>query len=336
MRRKFVQAVRVALPLFVFLCACTAFKCGSKPDAAKSAATTTSDVTPASPEGTVATLRREFGKDFPIPVGEKHEFEVRYKRFPINATVGIITFEYAGQISGEEAGAKYRDLKEDFKPDPAEKFHFFRASAISKGILVAIAGVDVKDRFETLIDERDFSARLSFKEVQEGKKHLTQTSVHDQARQSIKYQVNDLTKPQSSPRVQMVERKEGTVDVLTAFYLARLQKLKEGQILRFPVNDDEKVYDFDIVVGKREQLSTDCGKVKTIRLEPKLFGPGKFFNRTGEMTMWVSDDGKHVPLRLVAKTSSGTLTAKLLNFKKNCNITEPDPESGEKKPATEK
>jgi hypothetical protein len=336
MRRKFVQVVRVAITLFVLLCAVTAFKCGSKPDAAKPVAATTSDVSPAPPEGALATLRREFGKDFPIPAGEKHEYEIRYARFPLYATVGIITFEYAGQMSREQAGAKYGDLNVNFKPDPAERFHFFRASAISKGILVAIAGVDVKDRFETLIDERDFSARLSFKEIQEGKKRLTQTSVHDQAQQSIKYQVNDLTKPQSSPRVQMVERKEGTVDLLTSFYLVRLQKLKEGQILRFPVNDDEKVYDFDIIVGKREKLSTDCGKMKTIRLEPKIFGPGKFFNRAGEMTMWVSDDDKHVPLRLVAKTSAGTLTAKLLNFKKNCNIIEPDPESGKKKPAINK
>jgi hypothetical protein len=98
------------------------------------------------------------------------------------------------------------------------------------------------------------------------------------------------------------------------------------------VSTDEENYQFEILVGKREKLKTDCGQVKTVRLEPKLFGPGRLFNRQGEMTMWVSDDDKHVPLRLVAKSSAGTVTAKLLNFKKNCNIIEQEDEKTEKAP----
>ena len=88
---------------------------------------------------------------------------------------------------------------------------------------------------------------------------------------------------------------------------------------------------FEIVIGKQEKLKTDCGPVKARRLEPKLFGPGRIFSRQGEMTMWVSDDNKHVPLRLIAKTSSGTVSAKLTNFKKNCKIIELDPEQKETK-----
>ena len=42
--------------------------------------------------------------------------------------------------------------------------------------------------------------------------------------------------------------------------------------------------------------------------------------------MWVSDDQKHTPLQFVAKTSSGTVTAKLLNFKNKCNILDPQVE----------
>jgi hypothetical protein len=38
--------------------------------------------------------------------------------------------------------------------------------------------------------------------------------------------------------------------------------------------------------------------------------------------MWMSRDRLHVPLRLVAKTSSGTVTARLLNFRQNCQLAE--------------
>jgi hypothetical protein len=120
------------------------------------------------------------------------------------------------------------------------------------------------------------------------------------------------------------------LSLLSAIYFVRLQKLKEGQLLTFPVSADEMNYKFEVLVGKRESLKTDCGKVKTVRLEPKLFGPGRFFNKIqGEMTMWVSDDSKRTPLRLVAKTSKGTITAKLLNFKMKCHIIDQDDEKRE-------
>jgi hypothetical protein len=103
-------------------------------------------------------------------------------------------------------------------------------------------------------------------------------------------------------------------------------------MLTFPVSSDEENYQFEVLVGKRESIKTECGKVRTVRLEPKLFGPGRFFSKLqGEMIMWVSDDNKRTPLRLVAKTSKGTVTAKLLNFKKKCNIIDQEDEGKQKK-----
>ncbi len=45
----------------------------------------------------LAPLQRNFPNGFPIPVGEKLEYEVRFSRFPIYATVGIVTFEFLGE-----------------------------------------------------------------------------------------------------------------------------------------------------------------------------------------------------------------------------------------------
>jgi len=273
----------------------------------------------------LAALRRDFKNSLPIPAGEKLEYEVRYSRFPIYATVGNVTFEYLGPASA--GSASIEGLNVEFKPAPEDQFLRLRGLAVSKGLLIAIAGVDVKDRYETLVDAKDFSARLSFKEIKEGKKHETQSTLFDHAQQTVKFSAQDLNNAQAPPREKSAAREEGSLDLISAFYFVRLQKLKEGQLIRFPVNDGGTNYWFDIVVGKHEKLKTDCGKVKTIRLEPKLFG-GKFFSKPGEMTMWVSDDNKHVPLKLIAKTPSGTVNAKLLNFKNNCKLI--DDEAGQK------
>lgn len=300
--------------------------------------------TTTAPAYTVATLRRDFKDSFPIPAGEKLEYEVKLSRFPLYASLGVLTFENLGAVtsrqdSGGAAGDQQKapaplieGLNTEFTPAPDEQFWRLRATAVSKGMFVSIIGFDASYRYETLVDMRDFSARANIKEVKEGKKHFVQSSLFDRAEQQVKYLTTDLTKPDAPPRAKPLPRQEGMLSLLSAIYFVRLQKLNEGQMLSFPVSADEANFLFEVLVGKRESLKTECGKVKTVKLEPKLFGPGRFFNKLqGEMTMWVSDDNKRTPLRLVAKTSKGTVTAKLLNFKKKCHIIDQEDEGNRKK-----
>lgn len=268
----------------------------------------------------LTALRRDFKSGVPIPAGEKLEYEVRFSRFPIYATVGVVTFEFLGPAKFNEAEPVIAGLNVEFKPSPDDQFLRLRASAISKGLLLAIAGVDAKDKFETLVDARDFGARVSFKEIKEGKKHQAQTALFNVTDKSVKFTSNDLNNKQAAPKEKSAALEDGMLDLLSAFYFVRLQKLKEGQLVRFPVNDDGDNYWFDIVVGKHEKLKTDCGKIKTIKIEPMLFGPGQLFSRSGSMTMWMTDDNLHIPLKLEAKTSSGLVRAKLLNFKNKCKL----------------
>lgn len=285
----------------------------------------------------LAALQRNFPNGFPIPVGEKLEYEVRFSRFPIYATVGIVTFEFLGEarfnfVEGNgSAEPAINGLNVEFKPAPEDRLFRLRASAISKGMLIAIAGVDVKDRFETLVNAQDFAARISFKEIKEGKKHLAQTALFDADGKTVQFTVNDLNNKQAAPKEKSAAREDGMLDLLSAFYFVRMQKLKEGQLIRFPVNDDGDNFWFDIVVGKRETLKTDCGKVKTIKIEPMLFGPGQLFSRPGTMTMWMTDDKLHIPLKLEAKTSSGLVRAKLMNFKNKCKLIDEEEKQPTKK-----
>lgn len=270
-------------------------------------------------------LRRDFANGIEIPTGEKLEYEVRYSRFPIYATVGIVTFENLGNAITNSSPI-IPGLNIDYQP-PSEPLLHLRSTAISKGILLAIFGIDVHDRFEDLVALRDFSTRLSFFELIEGKKHRTQSGLFDETNQQVRYLTTNLANPAAKPKITNLPRQESMISLLTAIYFVRLQKYKEGQTLVFPVSYDEENYNFEVRVGKTEKLKTECGKVRTTRLEPLLFGPGKFFNRKGEMTMWMSRDKLQVPLRLVAKTSSGSVTARLLNFRKNCQLVNIDEEA---------
>jgi hypothetical protein len=138
----------------------------------------------------------------------------------------------------------------------------------------------------------------------------------DRAKQSVKFTDQDLSKPQEPAREKEFTTPDGALDLLSAFYFVRLQKLKEGEMLRFPVSANATNYQFEIEVQKREKLKLDLGKFRTIKLKPKLFGPGQIFSRPGEMFMWVTDDDRHMPVRLTAKTATGTITATLVKVER--------------------
>jgi hypothetical protein len=299
------------------------------------------------PNHPIAPLRRDFKDSFPIPAGEKLEYEVKLSRFPIYGSLGILTFENLGAVTNRQesgpangdrqkadippgAPALIEGMNTEFTPAPGERLWRLRATAVSKGFFVSMFGIDASYRYETLVDMRDFSARANIKETKEGKKHVIQSTLFDPAEQQVKYLTTELHRPDIPPRAKPLPREDGMLSLLSAIYFVRLQKLKEGQMITFPVSADEANYRFEILVGKRESIKTDCGKIKTVKLQPKLFGQGRLFNKIqGEMTMWVSDDSKRTPLRLVARTSRGTITAKLLNFKNKCSIIDQGDEKRE-------
>ncbi len=299
----------------------------------------TSSVTTSTPNYPLATLRRDFKGSLPIPAGEKLEYEVKFSRFPLYLNVGVVTFEYLGPVDPKQLQKQVSDkepadssneplikgLNIEFNSTPDDSLLRLRATAVSKGMLISLLGYEVKDRFEALVDANDFSARLAFMEIKENKQHTTQSAVFDPASEQVKYLTTDLADPGKPPREKVLPYQDGMSSLLPVLYFLRLQKYKEGQLFRIPVSYDEKNYQFDILVGKREKIKTGCGKVKTVRLEPKLFG-GRFFRPQGEMTIWLSDDRRRIPLRLIAKTSSGMVSAKLIKFKNNCHIEDPEVE----------
>ncbi|MCI0660625.1 MAG: DUF3108 domain-containing protein [Acidobacteria bacterium] len=289
--------------------------------------------TPA-PNYPLAPLRRDFKDSLPIKVGEKLEYEVKFSRLIFRSvTVGIVTFEYQGPVTIGQPPVKQsgdnkiepviNGLNMEFNPAPDDRLLRLRATAVPKGFLITMFTKDSKYRYESLVNANNFSARLNVLEIQEGDKHNIQSNIFDIANQNVKYLTTDLANKQALPRERTLPYQEGMMSLLSAIYFVRFQKYKEGQLIQFPVSSEENNYVFDILVGKRKKIKTECGQVWAVPLEPKIFGPNKYFSKlTGNMTLWMSDDNKHVPLMLHSKTSKGTINAKLI--KKNCRIIEPD------------
>ncbi|MBI2604720.1 MAG: DUF3108 domain-containing protein [Deltaproteobacteria bacterium] len=96
-------------------------------------------------------------------------------------------------------------------------------------------------------------------------------------------------------------------DSISALYFARTQKLEPGTTIRFPMTTNGTVWETEVVVLGREELSTPMGKLPAIkaRVQTKFRG---VLQQKGDSFIWFSDDARHFPLKFEAKVKIGWVT----------------------------
>ncbi len=114
----------------------------------------------------------------------------------------------------------------------------------------------------------------------------------------------------------------GHLSVIDAFLAVRGQKLTPGQTINIPIFDSRKRYELVVeVLPKKETLKAPWGeKISCVLVKPKLKTAGIFTNK-GEMLLWMSDDARHIPLKMMAKIKFGRVFAHLTSYSKDVKDT---------------
>ncbi|MDQ6969345.1 MAG: DUF3108 domain-containing protein [Mariprofundus sp.] len=110
----------------------------------------------------------------------------------------------------------------------------------------------------------------------------------------------------------------GHLSVIDAFLAVRAQTLTPGQSLTIPIFDSRKKYELVVeVLAKKETLKAPWGeKISCILVKPKLKTAG-IFTQKGEMQLWMSDDERHIPMKMMAKIKFGRVFARLTSYSKD-------------------
>ena len=170
------------------------------------------------------------------------------------------------------------------------------------------------DRFHSMVDPTDFGVHTFTKTIEEGKVRREQKSEIDREAGRVTYTDRDLTNTAAKPKVKEAASPSWIQDLLSAIYYLRLAEFKEGNVIPIPISDGGAVYKVELVIlGKREEITVDAGKFKTVLVEAKVFD-GRYIRRSGEMKLWVSDDPRRIPVRAKVKTSGVTITISLKRY----------------------
>jgi hypothetical protein len=168
----------------------------------------------------------------------------------------------------------------------------------------------VRDRYESFIDTSTLQTMKFIRNIQEGgfKKyeHITfNKSANTAVTNEGVYKVPACVQ-----------------DVLSAIYYARnidFNKLRRNDKISFSMFLDREVYEMYIRYLGKETIKTKYGKFNTIKFKPLLL-KGTIFEGGENMTVWVTDDANHIPVRIESPIVVGKIKADMMSFE---NIRHP-------------
>ena len=105
-------------------------------------------------------------------------------------------------------------------------------------------------------------------------------------------------------------------DVISSIYYARnidFNKYKPGDKIPFSMFLDDEVFDIYIRYMGKENVETRYGTFRAIKFKPLLI-KGTIFEGGEKMTVWVSDDGNKIPLRVDSPISVGSIKVDMISF----------------------
>ncbi|MGE4299237.1 MAG: DUF3108 domain-containing protein [Desulfovibrionaceae bacterium] len=109
----------------------------------------------------------------------------------------------------------------------------------------------------------------------------------------------------------------GTYDVLSIFYAFRLMPVATGARLAASVTDGKKNVIGYADVHERVWITTPAGEFDTYRIIPDLQHLGGVFKKSDDaiLELWVTADGRNIPVRIKSKVVVGSFYADLIELR---------------------
>lgn len=232
----------------------------------------------------------------PFQEGEEVRYEINWK------PLFLLPSFKAGEVRLTVEKTKYAD-RQAYK---------ISAWAASDGLLKSVAGLDVRDYFESTTDSASFRTQRFFQQTRENSRQrdleVTMDYTSGQAR------VKEFDASVSPPRQLRNEVRDlvptAVTDTLSVFYAARLRKMKPGDQYLVHLSDNGKIQQIQLEVVSKERVRTNLGRFETVLITTK----GGVFNQGGDFRIWYTLDDFRVPVKFEADVKFGKVYGQLIQF----------------------
>ncbi|MEO0065073.1 MAG: hypothetical protein RI983_399 [Bacteroidota bacterium] len=163
----------------------------------------------------------------------------------------------------------------------------------------------VRDKYESYIDTSNLQPIKFIRNVNEGGYKINENV-------SFNREANTATSEKGTVKVPNCIQ-----DVLSAIYYARninFEKYKPEDKIPFTMFLDNEIFNLYIKYMGKETIKTRYGTFRAIKFKPLLV-KGTLFEGGEKMTVWVSDDANHVPLRIESPIVVGSVKVDMMGYK---------------------
>lgn len=201
-----------------------------------------------------------------------------------------------------DAGVAILEVKPTILEISGRKVYHVVGNGFSKGTFDWF--YKVRDRYETFIDKDALVPWMFVRRVDEGGFKFSQD-----------YVFNHYTKKVDVGGGEKYDVPVGIQDMLSAFYAARnldFSGMKEGDIFSLNSFIDKELWPVKMKFIGRETIDCELGTYKCLKFRP-IVQKGRVFKSEEDLTVWITDDKNHIPLRAQAKILIGSIKMDITN-----------------------
>ncbi len=163
----------------------------------------------------------------------------------------------------------------------------------------------VEDKIESFIDAENL-VPLEFKIYQREGRRVKSREVHYD-------QVNHKVLQVEEGKEETFDIEPGAQDALSVLYFFRLLEFPPpGKSSIIKVYEGGKNWDLEIKVLGKEAIETSIGNFNTVKTVAMAKYEGIFLNQ-GDITVWFTDDARHVPVQMQSKVTIGSVAVLLVS-----------------------
>ena len=209
-----------------------------------------------------------------------------------------------------DAGVAILEVKPSIIEISGRKVYHVVGNGYSKGTFDWF--FKVRDRYETFIDKDAMVPWMFVRRVDEGGVKFSQD-----------YVFNHYTKKVDVGAGEKYDVPVGIQDMLSAFYAARnldFSEAKEGEIFALNSFIDKELWPVKMRFIGKETIKCEIGTYKCLKFAP-IVQKGRVFKSEEDLTVWITDDKNHIPLRAQAKILIGSVKMDITSANNLANET---------------
>jgi hypothetical protein len=161
----------------------------------------------------------------------------------------------------------------------------------------------VRDRIDSLIDAEGLYSYRYRKHIREGDYKKDYDAIYDPASGKVKYADGKL--------FDMAPYSDGRPG---GVLYVRFVPLEIGRDVVIPHHSDQSTGNIVVKVHRRETIDVPAGRFACIVIEP-VMAAGGIFKNSGNLTIWVTDDARRIPVLMKSKIPVGSIDAVLQEIK---------------------